>query len=230
MSRRCPNCGSLSTAPADYDSWYCSSCREEFPTHAYAELMCKQPACERYAGASGYCDKHDPSQLPAEGSALSGPRGTDVPEHPAQRAGSSSADRSARRGETGPRLPEGPPPGALAETVSTSAGEPRAPKIPVPAPDTPWSNEVIGFALSYNGYDRHGTDVAGRLGNGLLAHWRVNRTLDADLPTLRCALFFEQRRGHWLDRPPDPDYLRALLTEIQRLTGGWVDGPPDEGP
>ncbi len=104
------------------------------------------------------------------------------------------------------------------------------PKIPVPAPDTPWSSEVIHFALSYNGYTRHGTDAAGRLGNELLDHWNATGRLDAELPTLRCALFFEQRRGHWLERPPAPNYLRALLTEIQSLSGGWVEGPADEGP
>ena len=106
-----------------------------------------------------------------------------------------------------------------------------APKLRVPSPDTPWTEEVIHFALSYNGYDRHGPSaVVGEIGNRLLTSWKKARVIDGDLPTLRCALFFEQRRGHWTDRPPEPEYLAALLAAIHRRSGGWVDGPADPYP
>lgn len=104
------------------------------------------------------------------------------------------------------------------------------PKIPVPAPDTHGSSRVIHLAFSYSGDTRHRTDDAGKIGNELLADWNATGRLDGDLPTLRCALFFEQRRGHWLERLPDHDCIHALLTEIQRLGSGWVDGPATDGP
>jgi hypothetical protein len=89
--------------------------------------------------------------------------------------------------------------------------------------------EVIHFALSYNGYDRHGHDAAG-IANRLVKAWRESETFDADLPSLRCALFFEQRRAHHSDQAPDPAYIAALLTAIHRLSDGWVEGPPDPYP
>lgn len=102
-------------------------------------------------------------------------------------------------------------------------------RIRVPLPDTPWTSEVIHFALSYNGYDRHG-DQAAKIGNRLRASWQATGIVDADLPSLRCALFFEQRRAHHTDRPPDPSYLAVLLGAIRQQSGGWVDGPADPYP
>jgi hypothetical protein len=100
------------------------------------------------------------------------------------------------------------------------------PKIRVPPPETPWGQEAIEFALSYNGYDRHGGNQgAAAIANRLLASWRQSGALEADLPTLRCALFFEQRRSHHTDQAPDADYLAALLAGIRHQSGGWVDGP-----
>ena len=104
-----------------------------------------------------------------------------------------------------------------------------APKIRVPAPDTQWGEELIRFALSYNGYQRHeGTPSPADIANPLLRSWSQGKELDAELPHLRCALFFEQRRAHHTDQAPDPDYLVALLTAIHKRSGGWVDGPADE--
>ncbi len=100
--------------------------------------------------------------------------------------------------------------------------------IPVPSPDLPWGQDVIEFAMSYNGYVRHGdTDTAAEIGNDLLDRWRKTGRADADLPKLRCALFFEQRRAHHSDQPPDSQYLAALLAAIHQRSGGWVDGPAD---
>jgi hypothetical protein len=104
-----------------------------------------------------------------------------------------------------------------------------APKLRVPLPDTPWTPEVVQFALSYNGYDRHG-DAAAEIGNRLLTSWNKARVLPSYLPTLRCALFFEQRRAHHTAQPPEPEYLAALLAAIHRRSGGWVDGPADPRP
>jgi hypothetical protein len=106
-----------------------------------------------------------------------------------------------------------------------------AEKIRVPSPDTPWNPEVIEFALSYNGYDRHGGNRgAAAIANLLLGTWRATGMADAELPTLRCALFFEQRRAHHTDQAPDPAYLAALLTAISERSGGWVDGTADPPP
>ena len=106
-----------------------------------------------------------------------------------------------------------------------------APKLIVLSPDTPWTPEVVQFALSYNGYDRHGgTGAAAKIGNRLLTSWKKARVLDGDLPTLRCALFIEQRRAHHTAQPPEPEYLLALLAAIHRRAGGWVDGPADPYP
>jgi hypothetical protein len=108
---------------------------------------------------------------------------------------------------------------------------PAATKIRVPLPTTPWSDEVIKFALSYNGYSRHGgTPDAGEIANDLAASWSRTAKLATDLPAQRCALFFEQRRAHHTDHAPDPAYIAALLTEIHRQSGGWVAGPADPLP
>ncbi len=46
-------------------------------------------------------------------------------------------------------------------------------RIRVPSPETPWSGEVIQFALSYNGYERHGGNSgAARIANGLDRSWQ----------------------------------------------------------
>lgn len=100
-------------------------------------------------------------------------------------------------------------------------------RLRVPSPSTPWSSEVVQFALSYDVYARHGTPGAGAIANRLRARWLESGEVDADLATLRCALFFEQRRAHHADVPPDATYLRDLLSEIHRQSGGWVDGPAD---
>lgn len=104
-------------------------------------------------------------------------------------------------------------------------------RIRVPSPNSGWNREVVKFALSYNGYDRHGGfEGAAEIGNRLLTSWESSRVVEGNLADLRCALFFEQRRAHHADEPPDPDYLAALLEAIQLKSGGWVDGPADSLP
>jgi hypothetical protein len=102
--------------------------------------------------------------------------------------------------------------------------------IRVPSPSTPWNSEVIEFALSYNGYDRHGTQGAYAIAGAVHASWEQNGTPEGDLASLRCALFFVQRAAHHTDQPPDSGYLAALLAAIQERSGGWVDGPADPYP
>jgi hypothetical protein len=105
------------------------------------------------------------------------------------------------------------------------------PQIRVPSPETPWGQELIAFALSYNGYYRHGgTDGASFIAMRLMQAWQSRAMIEADVPDLRCALFIEQRAAHWNDQSPDPDYLAALLAAIHRQSGGWVDGPADPYP
>lgn len=113
-------------------------------------------------------------------------------------------------------------------TWPTEPGE----RIPVPEPGAPFFPDINEFALTYNGYDRHG-DQAGDIGNSLRARWDETGELTDDLAELRCALFFEQRRYHHFGTAPQDDnleYIEALVDAIRQMTGGSVEGPGDPYP
>ncbi len=105
-----------------------------------------------------------------------------------------------------------------------------SPRIPVSAPEASWQ-DIWQFALTYNGYERHGDfDDVARLSKTVAAEWRKDALLPNDLAELRCALFFEQRRFRHLEMDPegsDADYVRALVASIRQATGGSVEGPAD---
>ena len=107
-------------------------------------------------------------------------------------------------------------------------------QIRVPNSDAPWHMEVVQFALTYNGYDRHGGfDAVAAIGNEGYARWQQDGFLGQDVDQLRCALFFEQRRWRHLDSEPDPEARRYIVDLVQRirgLSGGWVSGPADPLP
>jgi hypothetical protein len=109
-----------------------------------------------------------------------------------------------------------------------------AARIEVPAADAPVFRDINGFALTYNGYDRHGGfDEVASIGNGMRAQWSQNVELSDDLGELRCSLFFEQRRYRHRDCAPEGaelDYIRALVEAIRDATGGSVPGHPDDAP
>jgi hypothetical protein len=97
-------------------------------------------------------------------------------------------------------------------------------RVMVPIPDAPLE-EIFDFAQTYNGYKHHGDDGAGELANRWLARYQCDASLPPDLPSLRCCLFFEQRRWRHVDEEPDPatdTYLRALVTAIAHVSGGDV--------
>lgn len=102
--------------------------------------------------------------------------------------------------------------------------------ITVPDPGADW----IEFALSYNGYMRHHDfDTVAAIGNGTLDRWQERGELPVDLNTLRCALFFEQRRWRHFDVTPEGSarqYIAALIERIRDLSGGVLPGPPDPYP
>lgn len=103
-------------------------------------------------------------------------------------------------------------------------------RIEVPHPDTPWFG-ILEFALSYNGYMRHGTfEAVADIADGVRQQWRDTGHFDADLDSLRCALFFEQRAYHHSDSNPNAEYIQALLIAIRDASGGTVPGPPDPLP
>lgn len=92
----------------------------------------------------------------------------------------------------------------------------------VPTPGSPWP-AVSKFALSWNGYERSGgSEGAARIANGLLESWKREGTVEAELPTLRTALFYEQRRWRHFGHDPDEEatgYIDALLAAIIKQTG-----------
>jgi hypothetical protein len=105
--------------------------------------------------------------------------------------------------------------------------------IPVPDSSAPWF-DIWEFALTYNGYDRHGGfDGMAKIGNRAQRDWARRGTLPKGLGMARAALFFEQRRYHHFGTDPEDEderYVRALLGRIAELGGGVVSGPPDPGP
>lgn len=67
-------------------------------------------------------------------------------------------------------------------------------RIPVPPEEAPWMPDWADFALTYNGYDRHGGfEGASRIAGQVHDDFCRRGTLPEDLNLLRCALFWEQR-------------------------------------
>lgn len=109
--------------------------------------------------------------------------------------------------------------------------------IRVPPTGAPWYPDGIEFALTYNGYVRHGgTAGASKIARSLRKAFDDTGQFPQDLDVLRCALFWEQRYIRWnepSDLLADDDYstyLNALLDQIRRVSGGVVPGPPDREP
>jgi hypothetical protein len=105
--------------------------------------------------------------------------------------------------------------------------------IAVPSKNAAWF-DIWEFALTYNAYERRGGfDGAARVGNDAVELWTLDASLPEDLATTRAALFFEQRRYHHFGQDPKGKsavYIRALLTRIRDISGGFVEGPPDRDP
>lgn len=105
--------------------------------------------------------------------------------------------------------------------------------LAVPETSSPM-REIWRFALTYNGYYRHGgTLAAAVIGNDAAARWADTGELPEDLATARCALFFEQRRYRHFGTDPRGDsatYIRSLVGRISNLSGGQVAGPSDPLP
>jgi hypothetical protein len=106
--------------------------------------------------------------------------------------------------------------------------------IAVPTAGAPWFPDVNRFALTYNAYEREGGfDPVARRANAMRERWEDGTEPPEDLPAVRSALFFEQRRWRHLDEEPegrDRAYIDALLEVIGRLSGGAVPGPADDLP
>ena len=106
--------------------------------------------------------------------------------------------------------------------------------IPVPDHGAEYWGEIDLFALTYNGYDRHGGfDGTAAINSDVRSKWDKDQTLPDDLEVLRCALFFEQRRWRHIDTHPQGDdlnFIEALVDHIRDLSGGTVPGPADPYP
>lgn len=103
-------------------------------------------------------------------------------------------------------------------------------RVPVPPVDADFWQEIVYFALTYNGYGHHpDVMVVMDIHHRLLQEWEEQHTLDRPLDELRCALFFVQRRYH--DDPGEPEgderrFVEALLDAIRRVSGGTVTVDP----
>jgi hypothetical protein len=106
--------------------------------------------------------------------------------------------------------------------------------IPVPPEGAPWFMEGAEFALTFNGYERHGEE-ASQIANRVFTTFNETGHLPEDLNMLRCSLFFEQRRIRWnepsnlLNDACYRNFIEALLSRIRKISGGFVEGPPDRG-
>jgi hypothetical protein len=77
--------------------------------------------------------------------------------------------------------------------------------------------EIVTFAYTYDGYEQMGLERCGALANATLARFLEDRSLPADLDSLRACLFFEARRHIVLELEPDVRarlYVDALLERI----------------
>ena len=109
--------------------------------------------------------------------------------------------------------------------------------IPVPPKGAPWFLDGARFALTYDGYVRHGGfEGASQIGNSVRAAFEETGELPDELDILRCALFWVQRCIRWnedsdpLRDGPYADYVEALLDQIRSVSGGAVPGPADMPP
>jgi hypothetical protein len=114
-------------------------------------------------------------------------------------------------------------------------GEPEV-EIAVPGPEDSWWGSVSTFCLTFNAYDRVGTNAkVGGIANAARRSFDEAGTLPDSVDEIRTCLFFEQRRWRHFDDDPCGDpatkaYLQALLAKLAGLTGGFVEGPGDPWP
>jgi hypothetical protein len=98
--------------------------------------------------------------------------------------------------------------------------------------------ELVEFALTFNGYDRNRGGASKVAPIAKLVHDQYFKweNFPDDLHQVRTALFWEQRLlrnneqtsgNAWANAEP---YWRALVAKIFELTGGTIQGMPDEAP
>jgi hypothetical protein len=107
-------------------------------------------------------------------------------------------------------------------------------QLPIPERGAAWYPTVAEFALSYNAYDREGgSNAVAERAKTLKNAWFAGEAVFDEVPRLRSALFFEQRRWRHLDQEPtgrEREYIDALIEGIRRLAGDTVPGPADPLP
>ena len=96
----------------------------------------------------------------------------------------------------------------------------------IPLPEAGW-HEIGGFALTFNGYEFHGSlDACGEIANHWLKTFTTSGALPQSLTDLRTCLFFEQRRWRHYGYDPDEetiDYIRALVAAIREKVKNQED-------
>lgn len=91
--------------------------------------------------------------------------------------------------------------------------------VPVPSPAAR-TLEILRFALTYDGYGRHGgVQEVREYALPVLSDLEAGRRPDAELDRLRAALFFLQRQTHhWGELPIEQErWMRALVIAIGQL-------------
>jgi hypothetical protein len=84
----------------------------------------------------------------------------------------------------------------------------------IPRPQATW-DEIGRFALTFNGYAA--LSDCGDVANGVADRYHRAGVLPSELPVLRGALFFEQRRYHHFGDAPEGDDLRYLWALIEAI-------------
>ena len=103
-------------------------------------------------------------------------------------------------------------------------------RVQVPDPETAHIMDLWTFALSYDGYARHGADGhPGEIANAARGRYDSDKVLPDTLALLRCCLFYEQRRYHHYGTEPDPETLRYLHALVAAIASITPDVPNDRG-
>ena len=77
-------------------------------------------------------------------------------------------------------------------------------------------SQILELPGGFDGYAAYGDDLAA-LANQAMVDWQEFKTLPDDLTLIKACLFFESRRGRFVDGYPDESdmpYLRALRDAI----------------
>ena len=79
-------------------------------------------------------------------------------------------------------------------------------------------SNILDLSSKFDGYEVHEDNLA-TLANKVMGEWSESKSLPNDLTLIKACLFFEGRRGRFVDGYPDESdmpYLRALRDAISK--------------